>query len=251
MNSDDETVNIVPFIYALLPGKSTSTYVRLFELVKEHFDIVIDKYRCDFEPAQYQAIKIVFPNVSVAGCYFHFSKAVKYNAKKIGLSDTAEGRITTVNAANLPLLPGARINEGWIAIVQESNKSEKMARFQLYFERQWIKLMPTMISCAGDTHRTNNGLEGWHRRLNARVPPNCTLILFLQKLKKEATWQARRLKNHLFNKNNRAKNDILFNRRYRQELEKLNNNIITPLEVLNNVRFLKMRMFREVEQRHD
>lgn len=47
VESDDETVNIVPIIYGLLPNKSQETYERFFDLVKVRINIEIKLFKCD------------------------------------------------------------------------------------------------------------------------------------------------------------------------------------------------------------
>lgn len=54
-------------------------------------------------------------------------------------------------------------------------------------------MRPDDISCFGQRHRTNNALEGWNRRFNARVGRKRALPLFIHALRKEAKWQTLKL----------------------------------------------------------
>lgn len=73
--SDENTTNIVPVIYALLPNKSEQTYMRLFSLIKENLQIQIKTFKSDYEIAIMNAVSAVFPQARVTGCY-HFNAAI-------------------------------------------------------------------------------------------------------------------------------------------------------------------------------
>lgn len=69
----------IPLLYCLLPNKTTSTYANLFSSIKsklsqmgmslEPFQVFID-----FEKAIHSALLIIWPNVKINGCRFHFGK---------------------------------------------------------------------------------------------------------------------------------------------------------------------------------
>jgi len=71
---------VMPMVYALLPDKKCGTYVRFFRLLQE-FGIENDinfspkHMQIDFEMSVIKAVKIVFPNIKITGCYFHFSQS--------------------------------------------------------------------------------------------------------------------------------------------------------------------------------
>lgn len=245
--SGEEMTNIVPLIYALLPNKTQETYVRLYLLIKEHFNIEFHKMKCDYELAQVNALQKVFPNIDISGCYYHYNKAIWKQADKLKMLESKKARHTTALIANLPLLPTQHIMDGWFAIVQEDHTeySDAMQNFRAYFERQWLKLLPKVLSCASETNRTNNGLEGWHRRINARIPPNATFVLFLEKLLAEAKWQNVKIKAALFEKNNRKKTDVQFNKEHKRELQKLAECNITPLKFMTDIIKIRRRIFKE------
>ncbi|KAI8432625.1 hypothetical protein MSG28_013611 [Choristoneura fumiferana] len=50
----------------------------------------------------------------------------------------------------------------------------------MYMEDTWLRLGPEKLSCSKDKHRTNDPVEGWHRRLNIRMPHKPTLIRLKQ-----------------------------------------------------------------------
>ena len=61
----------IPTLYALLPDKKTTTYIRLFEKLKENKPTLNPKsILTDFEHASINAFKQVFPNIENRGCFF-------------------------------------------------------------------------------------------------------------------------------------------------------------------------------------
>ena len=65
----------IPVLYALLPNKQKVTYSRLFTLIKECEPTVNPKSIVwDFEIAAFTAIKKIFPNIELKGCFFHLSQ---------------------------------------------------------------------------------------------------------------------------------------------------------------------------------
>jgi len=63
----------VPTLYALLPDKKTSTYVKLFEKLKEKQPSLYRKsILTDFEHVSGNAFKKVFPHIETRGCFFFF-----------------------------------------------------------------------------------------------------------------------------------------------------------------------------------
>ncbi|XP_061723753.1 uncharacterized protein LOC133529973 [Cydia pomonella] len=225
VGSTDETTNIVPMVYALLPDKTKKTYERLFHILKYELCIDIMYYKSDYEMAQYTTFKAVYPDTELTGCFFHFSKAIWKKAEKINFTSTAEQRQAVRLTANLPLLPTPYLGDAWVTILQAFTDSIVMRKFHKYVHTQWVNL--PMISCAEEMHRTTNSTEAWHRRLKNRVPPKPTFIRFLEKIKLESKVQDIQITNNFLNANNRKKKDIAFNKNYINELKKLQEGKLT------------------------
>jgi hypothetical protein len=238
---DRRSTNVIPVVFALLPNKREETYYRLFSFLRQTLNMTIDKFKCDFETAVINACKAVFPDVQLTGCHFHFARAVNKKAKSLNMVTNEEREIVTL-CANLPLLPAAEINNCWLDILDMAPNTHTMLIFKQYMERQWIRLGGSIISCAQDRHRTNNPVEGFHRRLNTRMPRNPTLMRFLYKLKSEAKWQDYRIKNSLFTVSSRKRREIYFDNQYQQQKRELNNGVITSVQFLKNVCLLKRRL---------
>lgn len=247
LESDANITNIVPVIYALLPNKSESTYVRLFTLVRDKLKIQIKSFKSDYEIAIMNAVSRVFPEAAVTGCYHHFNDAIWKYVKKIKLNRTSDGRNVARMSAIIPLVPEKDIPAAWNYILEKAADTPEMRRFRRYFESTWYpKKSPTVLSCAGQRHRTTNALEGWHRRINARIPKKPNLYYFLYKLRQESKFWDRRIEDLLFKKmpNRRRPRDIQFDKKYNIYLQNLQTKQVTVGQYLKKIVFLRLSLFK-------
>ncbi len=112
-----------PFVFALLPNKTQNTYRRLFQALKQLEPALNPTtVMTDFELAAQNAFEEEFPNVQLAGCFFHLSQAIWRQAQQMGLANpTAEQmtRIKMVAALGLLFSLGTgkylQANTGWAA----------------------------------------------------------------------------------------------------------------------------------------
>lgn len=128
--------------------------------------MTIDQFKCDFELATIQAVKIVYPAVKVTGCYFHYWKAVLKKSQQIGFDKIEHGIFITRLYMQLPLLPPILIPEAILSIQEEAHDSEEYNAFSNYFSTQWMGIYTeNVFTCYKENFRTNNPVEGWHGRL--------------------------------------------------------------------------------------
>lgn len=213
---DDEMVNFVPLLYILLSAKDQQTYVRLFTILKNQFSVNIEHYKCDYEIATINGLRSVFPEVIISGCYYHFAHAVWKMSKKLKFDkvtaqiDGNELNMTTLYI-RLALLPPDIIPEGYFELFYIGIESEEFTKFNDYFRRQWMEVITSeTFSCYNEKFRTTNAVEGWHRRINARIIARPSIFLFIQLIKKEATYQDRKIKKkERFQKEKRRRVSVL------------------------------------------
>lgn len=171
---------VKPLAYALLPDKKKTTYLILFRLLKSTVpDIDIKMFTSDFEEAAVRAIQIVFPEVEVKGCYFHFKQALKKKGKTLGLQ---KGRILRKHVALctiLPHLPPEALDDAWLYIMSESPQHEQVTKFNDYMTKQWIdhKLWRNKWCCYGMTQKTNNYCESHYATLSKAINKNTPVSL--------------------------------------------------------------------------
>ncbi|CAF1558049.1 unnamed protein product, partial [Adineta ricciae] len=78
---------VIPLVYGLLIGKSTSDYDQFFKRIMEEDDFNPDSILTDFETGTIKSIKSLFPNVVHKGCLFHFGQCVWKNIQHHGLQN--------------------------------------------------------------------------------------------------------------------------------------------------------------------
>jgi hypothetical protein len=94
----------------------------------------------------------------------------------------------------LPFLPAAVIRSTFNLL--QSTSDVRLAQLFQYFDQQWLVSLPVTLWCVADIDvRTNNALEGWHRRLNGllgRHHPNvwaCITLLQEEQAASDVTIQ--------------------------------------------------------------
>ena len=75
----------IPRAFILLPNKTESTYRECYEKIKELLDNrQPQNIMIDFERASINALKYVYPNAILSGCFFHFSKSLYSKVVDLG-----------------------------------------------------------------------------------------------------------------------------------------------------------------------
>ncbi len=96
------------------------------------------------------------------GCFFHFCQSLYKHIQSIGLStaylDDEDTRLTCRSTMALALLLHEHVDEALELLKKDS--PEEMAEFFKYFEKQWLKRVPTKYWNVSDLEfRTNNFCE--------------------------------------------------------------------------------------------
>lgn len=131
----------------------------------------------------------------------------------------------------------------WQQILEIGPDTLAMRKFRRYFERNWYpQQSPTVLSCAGQRHRTTNAIEGWNHRLNRRIPKHPNLYDFIDKLRKEAKHYDHIMNDSLVRliKNKRRLKDVNFDIQYKKCLRLLENDQISTKQFLKKIIFLRL-----------
>ncbi len=184
INEVTKKEQMIPFLYALLPGKSRSIYCRMFQLIKDmafnnNLTFNPANFQVDFESSVIEAIKVSFPSAKIHGCLFHFTQAIWKNTQIQGLTipyqenPLVKKTIKRIGAlAFYPLNPSARFDIIWDLIRQNAPQDiPGLKNLIMYAHNNWIKLdarFPRELwnHYSNYSHRTNNHLEGFHHALN-------------------------------------------------------------------------------------
>ncbi|XP_018495401.1 uncharacterized protein LOC108864373 [Galendromus occidentalis] len=178
---------MIPFACFLLPEKTEETYVRMFNLIRNHA-ISLGRtfnpraFQLDFEVATLKALEQTFPTADLKGCFFHFSQCHWRKVQALGLVvhyREPEIRRFIRSATALALVPLDRIDDAWLEINSESPSSEhaayeKLEAFISYIIQTWLENDSVFRRHLWNHYRnfgarTTNHVEGWHQALNRIV----------------------------------------------------------------------------------
>lgn len=133
---------VYPMMIAVMERKTTQAYELVFRCLNRYLrGTEIKKSFTDYEYAVINAVKLVFPQCEIRGCFFHFSKAVSRRAEKLGLyklaNDTNTIKCGINYATTLALLPADLISEGIAVVEGKLTNSLRCRNFISYLKRQW------------------------------------------------------------------------------------------------------------------
>lgn len=192
-STNDQNMNIIPVLYALLPNKKQSTYEIMLHLIKSQIvEFQPNLFITDFEFSALAAIRKVFPESKSRGCLFHFSQAVWRKAKQIGLTKSKVCKTHIKRCIALAYLPRELKSDGWLYILGECMQNDKkIAKFNQYFESTWLKPSACLTDtwCFHDVpYKTNNVCESWNSRHNKKIKTKPNIAVLLKTLTKDSSY---------------------------------------------------------------
>ena len=129
----------------------------------------------DYEAAMWQSVRGLLPNVRLVGCLFHYSQAIYRQIQALGLQQSYQTDVGTKFLVRCfmahPVLPPEHIPQVFQMLVDLYSTAE-LANFVQYIRTQWIHgpvFSARDISVFGLETRTNNDVEGYHSRINAKA----------------------------------------------------------------------------------
>ena len=176
---DGLTVNM-PLVFVLMQKKSESAYTAVFQKIK---DIVeedgssrVERIIVDYEMAMWNAMRAVWVNARVRGCWFHFCQCIyrKVQALKLVKSFYEHYQVQKmvkrlmclplIDANNIPMVFDRLRDDKYQDIIADNPVVK--ALFD-YFEKQWIRgtgtgFKPEDYSVFRQLIRTTNIVESWN-----------------------------------------------------------------------------------------
>lgn len=176
-----------PIVYVIMPDRVKQTYIELFEYLLDAifcFDGIErtpTTFMSDFERASRNAAVQVWEDIELIGCNFHFCQALRRKASSLPeLAGQIRGQTTHHDILKmfmrLSLLPLERVDEGLNSIklfIIEQGVAAQFQRFQLYFQRFWMKHYEPKTWCvSARSRRTNCNIEGYNRFIKLQINRN-------------------------------------------------------------------------------
>jgi len=198
---------ILPLIFIITTNKSYSLYYNIFSYIKSlinEYSLEINFKKMfimmDFEKPSRKAIKDIFPECNLMGCFFHFSKALWNKAKKKGLLKKEYFKKTYTLIFSLKIYIFIRESEKEEYLKEIKNYFKENQKFKSlidYFEKYWSKnnfLNFEKCDSKDIMERTDNICETFHNKLNNLVGnPHPKISFLIEKIKDLTTTQFNKL----------------------------------------------------------
>ena len=180
-----------PIAFALMEGKTTRGYEIVFRVLKDN-GVIIHTFMCDFERASRNAIKNIFNDVYVKGCWFHYTQAIMRRVENVGLqreyTRSPFVNMTVRRLFALSFIRPVEVSQAVDSIEREISNSEsggvrmKLDTLMCYFKKTWLrKYSPDEWNrCIDVSFRTNNWSESFHSAFSrrfARCHPNIYVMV--------------------------------------------------------------------------
>ncbi|MCP3664483.1 MAG: transposase [Gammaproteobacteria bacterium] len=198
-----------PCVFALLQNKTQETYERLFQgLLSKNPNLQPRTCMMDFEKAVSGAVSNVFPQATIAHCFFHLCQAVYRKVIEVGLKvrygTDPDFALLARQLPALAFVPDGDIEEVFQTLEDDNHFPDELEEVISYFEatyigkpfgragRRKVPLFPTETwnqyqRTLDGLSRTNNAVEGWHRAfLSQVVTHHPSIWKFIDCLRKEA-----------------------------------------------------------------
>ncbi|XP_053384651.1 uncharacterized protein LOC123549348 [Mercenaria mercenaria] len=173
-----EDAKQVPLAYVLMSRRTKQDYIAVLTSLRSKLERPqVEWFMLDFEAAAWQALREVFPGCVLKGCVFHWSQRV-YRKIQSEVLATAylkkEDKYRYLRKLlSLPYLPSEQIPSAFHQLKQQALEvGGPILHVTQYVQGTWIEgsmWQPNHWSVFRETVRTNNDVEGWHRRINTRA----------------------------------------------------------------------------------
>lgn len=193
--SSGQEMKQLPFLFVLMSSRRTIDYTAVFRELNSIFQTpaTVQDMVLDFELSLWKAIQEVYPGVRMRGCAFHWTQSVYRKIQGVGLQthymqDVPVHRLCK-QLLGLPFIPAEHIRPVFEKL-QERAVTEKLQELTDYIQLTWIESSvwsPEAWSVFGQSVRTNNDVEGWHHRLNAKAKKGSLTFYMLLRLLHEET----------------------------------------------------------------
>ncbi|KAM8705662.1 hypothetical protein ACLKA7_010033 [Drosophila subpalustris] len=186
-----------PFIYILMSRKSRVAYEHLFGFINQNlFKFEAASFMTDYELALRKALKAVFPNANLKGCWFHYCQALRRNSMKIKrLKPILSGNMDCYKwyrtFQSLPLVEPNQIEQMLVKLKSNLLNLPKayhgeLQQYLKYFEAEWmIKTTPDVFSVHDQNIKITSSLESFNALLSQKLQKHGEFNKFLEVIRDE------------------------------------------------------------------
>ena len=186
----------VPLAFIFMTGKSKKDYKIAFEAFRDLLlpkSGVPDAIVMDYEAAIWSGVRKVFPNINIKGCSYHYTQAIYRKVQEIGLQvqyvSDLNVKIVCRQLMALIYLPMSVMVDEFKDLYYYCEADEKLMELYVYVNDTWMNNSIWSIEeiCVFEEPiRSNNDVEGWHRRLNSKARQSIGFYSLLSLLEHEA-----------------------------------------------------------------
>ncbi|KAG0440788.1 hypothetical protein DMUE_1492 [Dictyocoela muelleri] len=178
---------ILPMAYILLKNKTKEQYIKMFSLVKNILNqINLENIIVDYERSIHEALKDIFPNTIIHGCFFHWCQNIIKNLKLNGLYKTYKSdrkfKQYTRLILSLPFSPIEKV-ESYFNILRNlvllHYNDENIKHLLFFIEKNYIsensktawnkKIWNCFDRVLKNIPLTNNNIEVFNRSINRNL----------------------------------------------------------------------------------
>lgn len=135
-------------------SKSAASYRHIFKFIEQDFNLNPKQFISDFEAGLRKAIREVYPEAVLNGCWFHYRKCIRKKIIQTGVSKLWNKKERSANpqiasyakkvykmVSHLPLLPKELFLAGYKQVKKTATKfklTKNFGGFFKYYDRTWI-----------------------------------------------------------------------------------------------------------------
>ena len=180
--------HLLPSIYILLPGKSSSYYRKMWHIIQQLCPGYNPRYLLvDFEKAAINTFAEVWPRTYIKGCFFHLSQSVYRKVQDLGLKTIYSNN--TEFSINVRMLPALAYRPSQFVLTAFETLKSQLPPEALAVYNYFRDIYVGKIDKSGIYHpplfpiemwnnfdlmaygipATTNSVEAWHRAFSATV----------------------------------------------------------------------------------
>ena len=212
---------MIPCVYCLTTKQDEHIYSKILQHLlhlagQKNITLNPKRLTCDFEQASINAFSKTFPQLHVAGCFFHFSQSLWRKIQELGLSrlvkrsrsskpnvvlteEQKKGTNWFLCAIGLALVPPFLVEKVWAEAIDDfTPEHQSSIKFNDYMVSTYVDVtsnrFPVGLWNVNDAitnkfPRTNNHVEGHNGRLGSLFPKHPHIYRFIELLRDESIFQ--------------------------------------------------------------